>query len=87
MLTLKQKVIILELLRGMRTFNAFVLAGHYHRETDSHLDWHPVSDYLDLLRSRGFIRITQPGGMTEYEVIPGTDLQVLINLIRANPAY
>ena len=84
-LTLRQKVILLELARGMVEFDCMQLRFAIKKESGDNLDHHPIDYYLDQLKTKGLLTIARWGEFHKYRF--AGDPQPLINLLRANPNY
>lgn len=72
----KEKTIdLIHLMSGIEKIDAMSLAMRYQKETGKHIDWHEFSSFLDSLHTRGFLKITKPGGWVEYDLEKGGSFQ------------
>lgn len=71
-LTVVQKAVTLELVAKMDThgkrIDSITIANVYRDETGECIDWHEFAYYLDELRNKGILRVTQGGGYTQYKL-------------------
>ena len=79
MLTYKQVREILKLvMEHSDVFDSLKVTQQYVCKTGEHLDWHPVSDFLDQVRRDGFLELVSPGGFCTYRLSANADLQAIL---------
>ncbi len=61
-----QKAQTLEMLPSMKKINAIECSIQFNKTYQVRIDWHEFSSYLDELKNKGILKVTNPGGMTQY---------------------
>lgn len=60
--------LISEMHKAGEKIDAMTLARKFQKETGKHIDWHEFAYYLDHLYTKGFLKITKPGGFVQYDL-------------------